>query len=134
MIDWPKEIPIIAALAAEYQVDPLFIAAVRVAENGPVGKEFGVEDPAANTYELQCREACATVRDRLTSYYPGNPLVLKPSGPIKRVCYSPAFIGEFQRVWAPTTNATNDPQNLNRFWLTNASAAYARFIAAGTIA
>lgn len=42
------------------------LCAIRRAENGPRGWEYGVTDRRANTYERQCRFAANTIRLRYT--------------------------------------------------------------------
>ncbi len=125
------EWPIIQRIAASYAVDPMFIAAIRVAENGGPGREFGVLSESAPTYEDQCRGACASVRGHL--FFPKtNPFVLAEGPAAKRLVYSPAWIEAFSRSWAPP-DVPNDPTDLNQNWLKDATTAYDRFVKTGIV-
>jgi hypothetical protein len=132
MIDFAAEYPLIATLAAEYFADPFFIAAIRVAENGPPGKEFGVDSEIAAGYDAQCRAACATVRDQLFMYR-ANPLAVVRGPAVSRVVYTDPFIATFAATWAPPGRIPNDPTNLNANWLRNATVAYRGFVLAGAV-
>jgi hypothetical protein len=131
MADILKEWPTILPVALEYGVDGFFVAAIRVAENGPPGKEFGVEDPDANTYEAQLRECCATVRNRLVAYT-ANPLGSQTSRAVQRLAYSATFAEYFRNSWAPL-GAPNDPEGLNQNWLRNVLDTYSRYVKNGEI-
>ena len=132
MIDWPTEFPKIQAIARDYGVDPFFIAAIRSAENGGPGREFGVLSVAAPTYEAQCHTACASVRNHLATS-PANPLVVMQGPKVKRLVYSLTWIRAFAKGWAPP-DVANDPEGLNQNWIWNASRAYARFVVADAVA
>ena len=130
-IDWATEYPRIAAAAAEYAVDPFFVAAIRHAENGGPGIEYGVESAKGGAYAEQLAGACATLRDRLAAY-PGNPFILAISVPVRRLWYRRDFIMWFAASWAPR-GAANDPENLNENWFGNAMLAYSAAVAAGKV-
>lgn len=79
--------------------------AIRYAENGRKGREFGVLTPEAQRYadhpdpvmsfRTQAKWAAGTIKKR----YKGD-------------------LGEFQKRWAPI-GAANDPNGLNENWLKN---------------
>lgn len=127
MINWSIEYPQIEQAAANYGVDPYFIAAIRHAENGAAGLEFGDEAARGGTYWAQLIGACATVRNKLVEYI-GNPFDLAQSGPVKRLVYSKGFIAWFANKYAPV-GAVNDPNGVNVNWPNNAMLAYAAAVA-----
>lgn len=113
-------------VAHKHNVDFQYLRAIRAAENGGPGKEFGVLD-GAKTYAEQLAECAATVAHRLESY-PANPLVrVFGSDGYSRVIYGPSFISYFASIWAPI-DATNDPNHLNRNWYNNVMKAYHQFV------
>jgi len=83
------------------------VMAIRVAENGPAGKEWGIMDPRANTYELQMAWASATVIKNYCRW-------LKAGAPDNFIIY----LGK--RYCPP------DAHPLNRNWVRNVSAALRR--------
>lgn len=130
MIPWSEETAVIKMVASEHGVDPLFVAAVRKAENGGPGREFGVVSRSAPSYEEQCATTAKTIRNQLVLFN-RNPLVKQNSrGGVGRLCYSMNFIAAFQKVWAPV-GVDNDPHNLNSNWYTNVLEYYNRFILEG---
>ena len=118
MINWAWERSQIAAAAAIHRVDPDYIEAIRVAENGAPGREFGVLDQGADTYEAQLRIACRSVAHRLAEC-PFNPLTWSDG----KSRYKAEFVKWFAGKWAPP-GAGNDPDNLNPAWFRNAWSAY----------
>ncbi|MDE2232880.1 MAG: hypothetical protein KGJ90_01995 [Patescibacteria group bacterium] len=115
------------ANTAAHGVDWAFVAAIREAENGPFGREFGVETNGIVGYDAQLEACTATVTHRLETY-PSNPLVrCYGADGFSRIRYTPSFIAYFASVWAPI-GADNDPESLNRNWFRNASNAYQRFV------
>lgn len=102
---------VILAMAAEIGVPATFLAAIRIAENGRAGREFGVLSEAADTYEAQCRVAALSVRNNTYRY------VVRfkewPVDPHGRL--SEAFTKFMAARWAPP-GVTNDPTNLNAHW------------------
>jgi hypothetical protein len=129
IIDWVSEWPQIQAWSAKRGVDPLFIAAIRHAENGGPGKELGCLGVGADTYDAQLRVATRTIAGYVANY-PLSPFVLVDALGFKRLGYAPAFILWTQHRWAPA-GVANDPTNLNANWLTDVTEAYAAFVAAG---
>ena len=129
-MEWRGETEVVAVEAARYNVDPLFVLAIRVAEGGRPGREFGVLSQSAPTYLDQLRACCATVRHRLAAYV-GNPLVVVPgSDGVRRVRYSDAWVQAFATVWAPV-GAGNDPEGLNANWFRNVRRLYGVLIKNG---
>lgn len=112
------EIPTIIEVANNYGVDPLFVAAIRLQENGAEGREYGVLSESAPTYDDQLRTTCVTVRNRILEYNKDNDdlFVLGDGGKVGRVEYSLFFIQQFGAKWAPL-GARNDPNNLNKNWI-----------------
>lgn len=127
MIDaeYEKVVPI----ANRWGVDPAFIMAIRKAENGGPGREFGVLSRAAATWELQCHWTCVTVRNRL--YATGgvakvHDLHILPDGS-RRLRYSRDFLQRMAERWAPV-GAANDPHGLNLNWVKNVDYWYQRYM------
>lgn len=129
MIDWSTEWLQIQTWSAKRGVDPLFIAAIRHAENGGPGRELGCLGVGADTYDAQLRVATRTIAGYVASY-PLGPFVLIDALGFKRLCYSPTFILWVQHKWAPS-GVSNDPMNLNANWYTDVTDAYTAFVAAG---
>lgn len=127
---WLEEVQAIAAAAAKYNVDPLLIMAIRRAEHGGPGREFGVVSEPAPSYALQLAVCCESVRNALTGY-PGNPLCRSVRTTlISRVIYTTAFLSYFTDRYCPI-NADNDPTNLNRNYSHNVRAIYHDLISLG---
>jgi hypothetical protein len=125
MIDWSSETILIEDAANAKNIDPFFVMAIREAENGAQGKEFGVLSTTAPTYADQLRICVATVAHRLESF-PANPVERDSFG---RIRYSLKWIAYFQSIWAPVgLDVANDPNRLNLNWLTNVEASYVKFI------
>jgi hypothetical protein len=125
MINWQAEKSLITTAATARNVDPFFIMAIRQAENGSPGREFGVLSQSAPTYDDQLRLCVSTVAHRLESF-PGNPLVRDAFG---RIRYNAKWIAYFASIWAPVgLDVKNDPTGLNSNWVKNASAFYEEHI------
>jgi tape measure domain-containing protein len=104
-----REQETIRRIAQTQNVDPEFLAALRRAENGGPGREFGVLSVSAPTYEDQARIAAQTIaanRQRFEAQ--GRTAVDPTSGR-----YTPDFIRFFSNVYAPL-GAANDPTGLNQ--------------------
>jgi hypothetical protein len=123
-VQWSDEWLMIRAAALAHGVDAFFLAAIRQAENGGPGKEFGVLTIKAPTYSEQLEAACATVRNRMVERPPRLRVRLLKSG-ISRLCLNDDWIGWFASRWAPL-GAANDPHELNPHWVDNVCALYAR--------
>ena len=116
-VEWPK----ILACATTFGVDPYAIAAIRVAENGASGREFGVLSTSAPDYSSQLRVACVSLRNRLLAYGANG---YEYNG---RLCLTMGFVKYFAQKWAPPLVA-NDPTDLNANWSHNFWEAYCGFV------
>lgn len=127
MIDWVIEKPLIEAECALHGTDFLvpILMAIRTAEGGGDGKQYGVLSVSAPTYAEQLHMAAVTVVHRLASY-PGNPLTTTPD---KQLVVSPNWVAYFASIWSPV-GVANDSTNLNANWPKNFLAAYNGFIEA----
>jgi hypothetical protein len=116
---------LIAAECALYGPDLLtpILMAIRSAENGAAGREFGVLSVSAPTYAEQLHIATKTVLHRLWSY-PGNPLTVMPGGTLR---VSDQWVAWFASHWAPQ-GVVNDPKGLNANWTKDFLAAYLVYI------
>jgi len=120
----------ILALASKYGVDPAAVAALRIAENGRPGREFGVlsvqtgGDPTkpptdpGSTFYAQCTVACQSLKSQVQRQRAAGAETFDSAG---RLTYE--FWEAWQKRWAPI-GAQNDPSGLNRNWLANAWGAY----------
>lgn len=105
----PLEASIIATVARDYGLTPWqirLLKAIRQAENGGPGREFGVLVPEAMRFK----------------HDPERSLVIQAkwaAGSIKKRCPDESYLEAFAERWAPTKNATNDPTGLNKHWLKN---------------
>lgn len=118
MIDWTVELPKIKAASETSGVDFCFVQAIRAAEDGPAGAEFGILSVPAPTYDDQLRICINTVTHRLASYKI-NPLTRDAFGHIR---YSDTWIAYFSEIYAPPSAS---PKNLN--WYPNVCDLYAQF-------
>jgi hypothetical protein len=134
MIDYASEYPVLQAAAEAHGVDPWFLCAIRQHENGGAGRQLGVMDPSAKTFEQQAAEAANTVAHRLTEYL-GNPLVrVATVSGVHRLRYTDEFIQFFAwhqpDAWAPV-GAANDPGHLNESWPSDVLWLYGHIVLAG---
>jgi len=121
--NWSEERAAIRRVAERFGVDPRFVAAIRKQENGGPGREFGVLDGYATTYDLQLQECCRTVAHRVFIYQArGRLFAYNESG----LTYSREFLHYFAAIWAPI-GVANDPTNLNANWLPGVTQLYAMF-------
>lgn len=100
-------------------VDARFLAAIRIAEQGGPGREFGVLSVPARTYYDQLAVAAQSVKNAIERYRGGR--VMEAASPDGRL--TAGFIRAFADRWAPG-GALNDPGNLNAHWVKNVTAAY----------
>lgn len=108
---FPEELSTILEIARRYfprdenyPVNPYaLILAIREAERGRKGFEFGIVAAKNTDLKTQCEWACATVKKNFERF--------RESGEKDFI----AFLG---RRWAPI-GAENDPQGLNRYWVDN---------------
>lgn len=115
--DWEQAI--ILETATRKGIDPLALAAIRLAENGGPGKEFGVLSVSAPTYQAQADIAANSLKNSEGRYRDARGITPKDGAGR----YTPDFWTFFAARWAPI-DAANDPQGLNRYWLTNVTAFY----------
>ena len=102
---------VILATAAEIGVPATFLAAIRIAENGRAGREFGVLSEAADTYEAQARVAALSIRNNAYRY-----VARFKEWPVDtQGRLSEAFTKFMAARWAPS-GVENDPTNLNAHW------------------
>lgn len=115
--EWPK----IRDAAITFGVDAFYVAAIRVAENGRPGREFGVLSESAPSYDAQLRATCVSVRNETLRYGPNG---FEYNG---RFCYQRKFVDVFAKRWAPPL-VVNDPHNLNANWPDDCWEAYLAFV------
>jgi hypothetical protein len=105
------------------------VAAIRKAEGGGPGREFGVLSVKAPNYAAQLEVCCQTVRHRLLEYDQDNQTLEPYEAPdgTQAVAYGQDFIDWFAGIWAPN-GAPNDPSGLNQNWSKNVSYWYLHLI------
>lgn len=112
---------VLKEVAQRTGIDPRFLQALRRAENGGPGREFGVVSVPAPTYEDQARVAAETVRRNVERFEQTGGQAVDPiSGR-----YTEEFIRFFSNRYAPI-GATNDPNGLNRYHARNLIRLYAQ--------
>jgi len=147
---FPEEIPTIMKIAQEYfskgdieyPVNPYaLLLAIREAEKGRKGFEFGIISAKNTDLETQCRYACETIINNVKRFHQylqeGERSALserredelcsrsvegKPGFPLK--CND--FITFLGSRYAPA-GADNDPHNLNSHWVRNVKFFYNQF-------
>src|SRR5579871_3725812 len=126
---WQDEVALIKIAAAKYGLDWHFVAAIRKAEDGGPGREFGVLSVKAPGYNAQLEVCCQTVRHRLVQYDENHQAVELHEAPdgLQSVIYGRDFIDWFAGNWA-TNGAANDPGELNRNWSRNVTYWYLHLI------
>jgi hypothetical protein len=117
----PDAAALIAQEAARTGVDPALLAAIRKAENGGPGREFGIRSVPAPTLEGQARVAANTVRNTLRRYAEQGGQALDPA----TGRYTEGFLRYLSARYAPV-GAANDPLGLNRSHAANLIALYRR--------
>ncbi len=119
----------IIAVAKAKSVDPLALAAIRIAENGAAGREFGVLSVQGQawyesrvlkvgTFQAQAEVAAQSLKNAETRYRASGG---DPYGGGQRYTFD--FWQFFGARWAPI-DVSNDPRGLNRYWTDNTAAAY----------
>ena len=88
------------------------VAAIRYAENGGAGKEFGILNPKANTYRKQAGWCAATVQKNWDRWVESGRKV--------------DFITFLGNRYCPV-GAENDPNGLNKNWVKNVTQFYCEF-------
>lgn len=117
----PREAEVIAREARRTGVDPDLLAALRRAENGGPGREFGVRSVAAPGLDQQARVAANTLRNTAARFARQGGTVVDPA----TGRYTEEFLRFFSARYAPR-GAGNDPGDLNRFHAGNLIALYRR--------
>jgi len=117
----PGEADVIAREAARTGTDPALLTAIRKAENGRQGREFGVLSAAAPTLDAQARVAANTVRNTLLRYAQRGGQPVDPASGR----YTEGFLRYLSARYAPV-GAPNDPLGLNRNHAANLIALYRR--------
>jgi hypothetical protein len=102
-------------------VDPRFLGALRRAENGGPGREFGVLSVSAPTYEDQVRLAAASIPRNVERFEASGRVAIDPA----TGRYSEEFIRFFSNRYAPV-GAANDPAGLNQYHARNLVRLYAQ--------
>lgn len=123
---WAEELAQLRVIGEESGVDVYLLAAIRRAENGGPGREFGVLSVEAPSWEDQARVCAATVRGVLVRSHAKAFRRVERVGARARLAYSPAVIGDLGRRYAPVS-ADNDPRGLNLAWVSNVGKLYERF-------
>lgn len=103
-----KEHTVIQDVAQEYKLNPeqtKLLTAIRKAENGRTGREFGVLTKEAMRYKNDPEKSFKTQAQWA-------------AGSIKKHYNGPQDLPAFAKRWAPSKVA-NDPANLNKNWLKN---------------
>ena len=117
---FPEEIPTIMKIAEEYfskgdieyPVNPYaLLLAIREAEKGRKGFEFGIISAKNTDLETQCRYACETIINNVKRFYRQT---------------EKDFITFLGSRYAPV-GADNDPHNLNANWVSNVKFFYNQF-------
>lgn len=121
-MNWSDEWALIRSAALAHGIDPYFVAAIRKAENGGPGREFGVLSVKAPTYRDQLEECCTTIRRRMAEHQPTISMRIMTNGH-GRICLPDAWIAWFGSRWAPV-GAPNDPHRLNENWAHNVMILY----------
>src|SRR3990167_6463925 len=106
---------VIIATAAEIGVPALMLAAIRLAENGRAGREFGVLSESANTYEQQARICALSIRNNCYRYVQKTEQwpIDSATGQLSR-----SFVDFMAARWAPR-GVENEPNDLNAHWPKN---------------
>ena len=106
---------VIFRTASEVGVPAVMLAAIRLAENGRAGREFGVLSESANTYEQQARICALSIRNNTYRYVQKT-----AQWPIDSATgqLSYGFVTFMAARWAPL-GVQNDPDNLNAHWPKN---------------
>lgn len=120
---WTTEAAYIIDAARYHHLDPALIAAIRRAENGGPGREYGILHPGADSYATQLEFCCNTIKHALTDCKRERPAAITNHDGAPYTPYTTAFLAYLARRYAPA-NADNDPTNLNQNWLHNVLAIY----------
>lgn len=113
------EIERILNTAASVGIDARLLAAIRKAENGGPGREFGIVSIPAPTYDLQAKYAANTIRNNQARYEAETGFSATNGGGR----FTDAFITYLGSKYAPI-GVSNDPTGLNRNWVGNVTTYY----------
>jgi hypothetical protein len=117
-----NECALIARAAQKHNVPAAALCALRIAENGGPGREFGVLSLPAKTYEAQVDIAAKSFSNSEKRYRAlGKDPIDAETGR-----YTEDFLRHFSARWAPI-GALNDPANLNTHHAQNIIDAYGWF-------
>lgn len=115
------ELELIQKAAERAGIDPRFLRALRLVENGGPGREFGVLSVPAPSYEDQARIAATTINRNLERFKRAGG---QPVDPLSGR-YTEEFVRFFSSRYAPV-GADNDPSGLNRYHARNLARLYAQ--------
>jgi hypothetical protein len=115
----PDEGALIERESARTGVDSRLLVALRRAENGGPGREFGVRSVSASTREEQARVAANTIRNTALRYTRQGGEIFDPA----TGRYSEGFLRFLSARYAPV-GAANDPTGLNQYHARNLIALY----------
>jgi len=116
-----NEVIEIAEAAQKHGVPAAALCALRIAENGRPGREFGVLSVKAASYEEQVDVAAQSFKNSEARYSKATGKSARKDGR-----YTTDFLTFFSARWAPI-DADNDPQGLNLNHARNLIAAYGWF-------
>lgn len=116
-----SEDQIISDTASRVGVDARLLAAIRVAENGGPGREFGVLSVSAPDYQSQAQIAARSIQNNQQRYESAT----GQSATDSTGRFTESFIAFMGQRWAPI-GAGNDPSGLNINWIGNVASAYGR--------
>lgn len=108
----------IFGIAQQIGIDARLLAAIRKAENGGPGREFGVVSTPAPTYHEQATIAANTIRNNVARYETERGYSAVVNGR-----YTDEFIRYLSGIYAPI-GVANDPTGLNVNWTRNVSNFY----------
>lgn len=110
-----EEQTVIFRTAAEIGVPATFLAAIRLAENGRAGREFGVLSEEASTYDSQARICALSIRNNTYRFVEKH-----DRWPIDAATgtLGMTFVNFMAARWAPR-GVENDPNDLNAHWPKN---------------
>lgn len=111
---------IIVQTAHAADIDARLLAAVRKAEMGGPGREFGVVSVSAPTYQEQATVAARTIANTRYRYEAEKGISAMVDG-----SYTDDFIAYLGARYAPV-GAANDPTGLNNNWVNNVVTWYHR--------
>ena len=121
-----EERRILERTAKRAGIDPAFLQALRRAENGGPGREFGVLSVPAPTYHEQARVAAESIRRNVERFAERGGQAVDPA----TGRYTPDFIAFFSSRYAPV-GVGNDPSGLNRHHARNLLRLYTDAVASG---